>query len=97
MLGYGQDTPETGKSSSRIPLRTASSSATTSSVSPRPVLRRCAVIAATSPPTVPAGNYRIEAASNGGGATIRGLVDNDGAPWAIQALSNTGNVRVSAG
>ena len=47
--------------------------------------------------TVPAGNYRIEAASNCGGATIRGLVDNDGAPWAIQALSNTGNVRVSAG
>ena len=46
--------------------------------------------------TVPAGNYRIQAASSGGGTTVRGLVDDDGAPWAIEALSNTGNVRVSA-
>ncbi len=47
--------------------------------------------------TVPSGNYRIQAASNGGGTMVRGLVDDDGAPWVIQALSNTGNVRVSAG
>ncbi len=46
--------------------------------------------------TVPAGNYRIQAASNGGGTSVNGLVDDDGAPWAIQALSNTGNVSVSA-
>ena len=46
--------------------------------------------------TVPPGNYRIQAASNGGGTTVRGLVDDGGAPWAIQALSNTGNVNVSA-
>lgn len=47
--------------------------------------------------TVPPGNYRVQAASNSGGTTVRGLVDDDGAPWAIQALSNTGNVKVSAG
>ena len=47
--------------------------------------------------TVPPGNYRIQAASNAGPATVRGLVDDGGAPWAIQALSNTGRVRVSAG
>jgi len=47
--------------------------------------------------TVPAGNYRIQAASNDGSTTIRGLVDDGGAPWAIEALSNTGSVRVSEG
>jgi len=47
--------------------------------------------------TVPAGNYAIQAASNGGSTTVRGLVDDGGAPWAIEALSNTGNVSVSAG
>jgi hypothetical protein len=46
--------------------------------------------------TVPPGNYRIQAGSNGGRAIVRGLVDDDGAPWAIQALSNAGDVRVSA-
>jgi Putative adhesin len=47
--------------------------------------------------TVPPGDYRIQAASNAGGATVNGLVDDEGAPWAIEALSNTGRVRVSAG
>ena len=47
--------------------------------------------------TVPAGNYRIQAASNGGGTTVRGLVNDGGAPWVIETLSNTGNVSVSAG
>ena len=28
---------------------------------------------------------------------VRGLTDDDGAPWAIEALSNTGNVSVRAG
>ena len=47
--------------------------------------------------TVPAGNYRIQAASSAGATSVRGLVDDGGAPWAIQALSNTGNVRLRAG
>ncbi|MGH2892357.1 MAG: DUF4097 family beta strand repeat-containing protein [Solirubrobacteraceae bacterium] len=44
--------------------------------------------------TVPPGNYRIQAASSSGRTTVTGLVDDDGAPWAIQALSNTGRVTV---
>jgi hypothetical protein len=47
--------------------------------------------------TVPPGNYRIQAASSSGATSVRGLVDDGGAPWAIQALSNTGNVGLSAG
>jgi len=47
--------------------------------------------------TVPPGRYRIQAASNAGATSVRGLVDDGGAPWAIQALSNRGNVRLSAG
>jgi len=47
--------------------------------------------------TVPPGNYRIQAASNAGATNVKGLVDDGGAPWAIQALSNTGNVRLGAG
>jgi DUF4097 and DUF4098 domain-containing protein YvlB len=47
--------------------------------------------------TVPSGNYRIQAASNAGATSVRGLVDDGGAPWVIQALSNTGNVTLSAG
>jgi hypothetical protein len=47
--------------------------------------------------TVPPGNYRIQAASNAGDASVRGLTDDDGAPWAIEALSNTGDVAVSGG
>ena len=47
--------------------------------------------------TVPPGNYGIHAASDAGSTSVRGLIDDGGAPWAIQALSNTGNVRLSAG
>jgi Toastrack DUF4097 len=47
--------------------------------------------------TVPPGDYRIQAASNAGATSVRGLVDDGGAPWALQALSNTGSVRLSAG
>jgi len=47
--------------------------------------------------TVPPGNYRIQAASSAGATSVRGLVDDGGAPWAIQALSNTGHVGLSAG
>jgi hypothetical protein len=47
--------------------------------------------------TVPPGNYAIQAASNAGSTSVRGLIDDGGAPWAIQALSNTGDVRLSAG
>lgn len=44
--------------------------------------------------TVPPGNYRVQAASSAR-TTVRGITDDDGAPWAIQALSNTGRVAVS--
>jgi Toastrack DUF4097 len=47
--------------------------------------------------TVPPGNYRIQAASSTGATSVRGLVDDGGAPWVIQALSNTGNIGLSAG
>lgn len=47
--------------------------------------------------TVPPGNYRIQAASSAGTTSVSGLVDDGGAPWEIEALSNTGNVKVSAG
>jgi len=47
--------------------------------------------------TVPPGNYRIQAASNTGDTSVQGLVDDGGAPWEIQALSNTGRVGLSAG
>lgn len=46
--------------------------------------------------SVPPGNYRIQAASNAGETRVTGLVDDGGAPWAIQALSNSGNVGLSA-
>ena len=47
--------------------------------------------------TVPSGDYRIQAASGAGDTTVRGLTDDDGAPWAIEALSNTGDVNLTAG
>lgn len=46
---------------------------------------------------VPSGDYRIQAASGSADTTVRGLTDDDGAPWAIEALSNTGDVSVRAG
>ncbi len=47
--------------------------------------------------TVPSGDYRIQAASGAGATSVRGLTDDDGAPWAIEALSNTGDVSLTAG
>jgi putative adhesin len=46
---------------------------------------------------VPAGSYRIQAASNSGATSVEGVSNDDGAPWAIQALSNSGSVRVTGG
>jgi hypothetical protein len=46
---------------------------------------------------VPAGSYRIQAASNGGATSVDGVSNDDGAPWAIQALSNSGSVKVTGG
>jgi hypothetical protein len=46
---------------------------------------------------VPAGSYRIQAASNSGATSVKGVNNEDGAPWAIQALSNSGSVRVTGG
>jgi putative adhesin len=43
---------------------------------------------------VPAGSYRLQAASTSGSTTIKGVTNDDGAPWAIQALSNSGAVTV---
>jgi hypothetical protein len=47
--------------------------------------------------SVPSGDYRIQAASGAGDTTVRGLTDDSGAPWAIEALSNTGDVKLTAG
>ena len=46
---------------------------------------------------VPAGSYRIQAASNSGAMSVEGVNNDDGAPWAIQALSNSGSVKVTGG
>lgn len=47
--------------------------------------------------TVPSGNYRVNAISNSGRARVLGLVNDSGAPWGIEALSNSGAVTVAAG
>ena len=47
--------------------------------------------------TVPAGHYRIHAASRSGSSRVSGLVNDAGAPWDIEAISNSGNVTVAAG
>jgi hypothetical protein len=47
--------------------------------------------------TVPTGDYQINASSSSGSAHVYGLVNDNGAPWDIQALSNTGNVTVTSG
>jgi len=44
---------------------------------------------------VPAGSYRIQADSASGATSVDGVSNDDGAPWAIQALSNSGSVRVT--
>lgn len=47
--------------------------------------------------TVPTGDYQINASSSSGSAHVYGLVNDNGAPWDIQALSNSGNVTVTSG
>lgn len=44
--------------------------------------------------SVPAGRYRVDAATTSGSASVRGLTPTDDSPWSIQALSNTGRVDV---
>ncbi|HYB29973.1 MAG TPA: DUF4097 family beta strand repeat-containing protein [Solirubrobacteraceae bacterium] len=44
---------------------------------------------------VPAGSYRIQADSNSGATSVDGVSNDDGAPWVIQALSNSGSVKVT--
>ena len=46
---------------------------------------------------VPAGSYRIQAASNSSATSVDGVTNDGGAPWAIQALSNSGSVKVTDG
>ena len=47
--------------------------------------------------TVPAGHYRIHANSQSGSSRVSGLVNDAGAPWDIEAVSNSGKVTVAAG
>jgi hypothetical protein len=46
---------------------------------------------------VPAGSYRIQVDSTSGATSVDGVSNDDGAPWEIQALSNSGRVRVTGG
>jgi Toastrack DUF4097 len=46
---------------------------------------------------VPAGSYRVQADSNSGATRVDGVSNDAGAPWAIQALSNSGSVSVTGG
>ena len=43
---------------------------------------------------VPAGRYRVDADSSRGGVEVRNLTDTDEAPFAVQAISGTGDVIV---
>jgi hypothetical protein len=43
---------------------------------------------------VPAGRYRIDASTAGGAPIVRGIAADPDAPYAIQALSSSGDVRV---
>ena len=45
---------------------------------------------------VPPGRYRVDAETDEGGASVRGLTADD-APFQIQALSSAGDVRVGSG
>jgi Toastrack DUF4097 len=47
--------------------------------------------------TVPGGRYRIDASAGGGPALVQGLTADPNAPWAIQAVSGSGDVTVEAG
>jgi len=44
--------------------------------------------------TLPAGRYDIDAESTSGDEHVRGIVADDDAPYSIQVLSSSGNVRV---
>lgn len=46
---------------------------------------------------VPAGNYRVQSASSSGSTSVKGVTNDQGAPWSIEALSNTGSVTLAAG
>lgn len=46
---------------------------------------------------VPRGRYQVDADTNEGRVTVRGVVTADDAPWTIQALSGRGDVTVTAG
>jgi hypothetical protein len=46
---------------------------------------------------VPVGRYRVDASTSGGGAQVRGVTVDAGAPFAIQALSGSGAVSVERG
>jgi putative adhesin len=47
--------------------------------------------------TVPAGGYRVEADSNNGRTEVSGIQRNPGAPYEVQALSDSGNVTLRGG
>jgi len=46
---------------------------------------------------VPAGRYRIDASTSGGKPTVRGVTEDAGAPFSVQALSSSGPVLVERG
>jgi hypothetical protein len=46
---------------------------------------------------VPPGRYRVDAETDEGSRTVRGVTTGDDAPFQIQALSTTGDVRVGSG
>jgi hypothetical protein len=46
---------------------------------------------------VPAGRYRIDASTSGGKPTVRGVAEDAGAPFSVQALSSSGSVLVERG
>ena len=46
---------------------------------------------------VPPGRYRVDAATDEGSRTVRGVTTGDDAPFQVQALSTTGDVRVGSG
>jgi hypothetical protein len=47
--------------------------------------------------TVPPGRYRVDAESDEGSRSVRGVSEADDAPFQIQALSTSGDVRIGSG
>jgi hypothetical protein len=45
---------------------------------------------------VPQGHYEVEAGSSSGRTNVRGLASERGAPWSIQAISNSGDIDLQA-